>query len=91
MDACATGEFGLKLPLELRGLHAESLEQRADKTLGLTKQGEQKVLVGNLGVIAFRGQIERRIQGLLHLRGELVGTHKKILVASQRTNEAKDE
>jgi hypothetical protein len=58
MDACATGELGFKLFFKLRRLDPESFEQGTGKTFELLKQGQQKVFVGNFGVIAFRGQID---------------------------------
>ena len=53
VDACATGKLELELFFKFCRLDTEPFEQGAGKTFGLSKQSQQKVLVGNLGMIAF--------------------------------------
>ena len=89
MDCCAPGEFSLQLLVEFRGLHSEFFEQGADEAIALAKQSKQKVFVGGFGVVAFRGEIQRSAQGLLHLRGKLVRAHSLSLAAPRESKKQK--
>ncbi len=76
MDTGAAGQVRVELAGEGGGIGSEFFQDRPGEAVGLTEQRGKKMFGGDFGVIAVGGEVERRIESLLHLLGESIRSHR---------------
>ena len=76
LDFVAAGQFAFQVRLELRGRHADLLQQLRDEALGLADQGQQQMLAIHLLMRMSLRDALRFLQRLLRLDGQPVQLHE---------------
>jgi hypothetical protein len=68
-------ELAIERLAQVRGGHAELLEQRTRNAFALVQQRHQEMFVTNFLVVVLAGNVLRRLQRFLHLLGKLIDSH----------------